>query len=54
MRFAIVMIKASLCSIIGNFDLSIKPTGSKISTATGMLFFSENSMQLEVNQLVDT
>lgn len=51
MRFAVTMIKATLFSIIGNFDISIKPSEAKVSSATGMLFFSENLIILEVNEL---
>ncbi|KAJ6638118.1 putative cytochrome P450 28a5 [Pseudolycoriella hygida] len=51
MRWAICNIKAVLCTLVDNFEFSVRVTEEKPSTITGMLFFSNNTTQLEFKRL---
>lgn len=51
MRYASVQIKAVLFTLVQHFEFSVKFTPNKASVRTGMLFFSENPVQLEFKRL---
>lgn len=51
MRWAVCVIKAVLCDLVDNFEFSVQYTTIKPSSQTGMLFFSENTVQLEFKRL---
>jgi len=52
MRWAVCLIKAVLCALVDNFEFSVQyTTTNKPSSQTGMLFFSDNSVQLEFKRL---
>lgn len=51
MRWAVCLIKAVLCALVDNFEFSVQSTTNKPSPVTGMLFFSDNSVQQNFKRL---
>lgn len=51
MRWAVALMKAVLCALVDNFEFSVQETPSKPSSQTGMLFFSDNAVQLKFQHL---
>lgn len=51
MRFAVTAIKTVLFTLVGKFEFTTQPTNHPPSAATGMLFFSENNVEIKVKRL---
>jgi len=51
MRWAVTLIKAVLCALVDNFEFSAQIRTNRPSVQTGMLFFSENTVELEFKHL---
>lgn len=51
MRWSICFMKAVLCALVENFEFSVHSATDKPSTQTGMLVFSDNTVQLEFKRL---
>lgn len=51
MKYAVTSIKASIYTLVKNYDISIAPVKNMTSAPTGMLFFSENKALLEIKKV---